>query len=90
LRLVNLNIPAPKTGDFQMCPKRWNDDFLENGSENFDWISVSYRLSSKIKRYRWIFRKITVRALETQRSNVNFVGTDSTAIRRILLLLGIK
>jgi hypothetical protein len=22
LRLVNLNIPAPKTGDFQMCPKR--------------------------------------------------------------------
>jgi hypothetical protein len=39
---VNRNILAPKTGALQMCPKKQNGDFLENGSNDFEHILVSY------------------------------------------------
>jgi hypothetical protein len=39
---VNLNIPAPKSGTLQIGPKMQNGDFLENGSNDFENISVIY------------------------------------------------
>jgi hypothetical protein len=35
---VNINIPAPKIGAFQMSPKTQNGDFLKNGSNDVDYI----------------------------------------------------
>jgi hypothetical protein len=39
---MNLNIPAPKSGVLQIGPKIRNGDFLENGSNDFDYISLIY------------------------------------------------
>jgi hypothetical protein len=39
---VNTNILAPKIGIFHMGPKELNYRFLDYGSNNFDWISMSY------------------------------------------------
>jgi hypothetical protein len=39
---VNLSIPAPKIEALQVSPKRQNDDFLENVSNNYDYISIIY------------------------------------------------
>jgi hypothetical protein len=41
-RSVNLNIPAPKIEALQVDPKIRIGDFLENGSNNFYYISVIY------------------------------------------------
>jgi hypothetical protein len=37
-----MNITAPKIGALQMSFKIQNDDFLENGCNKFDYISVIY------------------------------------------------
>jgi hypothetical protein len=37
-----MNIPAPKIVALQVAPKEQNNDFLENGSSDFYYISVIY------------------------------------------------
>jgi hypothetical protein len=73
---VNLNIPAPKIEDLQKSPKTLNYNFIENGSNVFDYISLIYgERMPKYNRIGAIFRKTTVSALGAQTRNVDFVET---------------
>jgi hypothetical protein len=62
-----------------------NGDILENGSKDFDKISVIYRdHCAKWNSIPGIFGKITVRALGSQTQNANFVENYYTDTDYIL------
>jgi hypothetical protein len=44
-----MNIRSPKIAALQMGPKYQNDDFTENGSNDFDYISPAYGDHKKVR-----------------------------------------
>jgi hypothetical protein len=47
-------IPGPKRGALQISPKIHNGNFLENGSNDFDQISIVYGIHNL---HRWYLQK---------------------------------
>jgi hypothetical protein len=74
--LVNMNIQAPKTVVIHIGPKSQNNGCPENGSNDFDPISVIYRDHPRKGSYTGCnFRKIMVFAVGTGTRNINIVHT---------------
>jgi hypothetical protein len=76
---MNLNIPAPKIKALQAHPRTQNGCFLENGSNEYYYISLIWgNHIPKWNRIAGISRKITASVLGAKRRNIDFVKIDVT------------